>query len=82
MKYAVEMGLSAMLYIPSFIKIGSRIQKLMWGDTQTHRQHGDRIGLLSFFQNKENNLKSTSGPQIVLIYLIMILRISSDYFPK
>jgi hypothetical protein len=33
MKYAVEMGLGAMIYIPSFIKIGSSIQKLITGDT-------------------------------------------------
>jgi hypothetical protein len=51
-KYAVEMGSGAVMYIPSFINIGSTIQKLM-GDTQTHRQHGDHIRLLSFFfQNK------------------------------
>jgi hypothetical protein len=29
MKYAVEMGSVAMIYIPSFLKIGSGIQKLM-----------------------------------------------------
>jgi hypothetical protein len=28
-KYAFEMSLGAMVYIPSFIKIGSPIQKLM-----------------------------------------------------
>jgi hypothetical protein len=44
MNYAVEMG--AMIYIPSFIKTGLAIQKLIWGDTQTYRQHGDRINLL------------------------------------
>jgi hypothetical protein len=49
MKYAVQMGSGAMIYIPSFIKIGSGIRKLMWGgDSQTHRQHGDRISLLLF----------------------------------
>jgi hypothetical protein len=31
MKYAVEMGSGAMIYIPSFIKIGSGIQKLIEG---------------------------------------------------
>jgi hypothetical protein len=31
MKYAVEMGLGAMIYLPSFIKIGSGIQKLIRG---------------------------------------------------
>jgi hypothetical protein len=39
MKYAVEMGSVAMIYMPSFVKIGS-------GDTQTRRQDGDRISLL------------------------------------
>jgi hypothetical protein len=31
MKYAVEMGSGVMIYIPSFMKIGSAIQKLMEG---------------------------------------------------
>jgi hypothetical protein len=37
MKYAVDMDSNAMIYIPSFIKIGSGIQKLIGGykDTQT-----------------------------------------------
>jgi hypothetical protein len=30
-KYAAEMGLGGMTYIPSFIKIGSGIQKLIGG---------------------------------------------------
>jgi hypothetical protein len=35
MKYAVEMGSDAMMYIPSFIKIGSGIKKVLGGgDTQ------------------------------------------------
>jgi hypothetical protein len=49
MKYAVEMGSGAMIYsyIPSFINTGSGIQKLKGdGDSQTYRQHGDRISLL------------------------------------
>jgi hypothetical protein len=36
MKYAVEMGTGPIIYIPGFVKIGSRIRKLMEG-TQTHR---------------------------------------------
>jgi hypothetical protein len=36
MKYAVEMGSGAMMYVPGFIKIGSVIQKLIKGDTHTH----------------------------------------------
>jgi hypothetical protein len=35
MKYVVETGSGAMIYTPSFIKIGSGIQKLMVGDSQT-----------------------------------------------
>jgi hypothetical protein len=31
MKYAVEMGSRSMMYIPSFIKIGSGVQKLLRG---------------------------------------------------
>jgi hypothetical protein len=31
MKYAVEMGSSVMIYIPSFIKIGSGIKELIGG---------------------------------------------------
>jgi hypothetical protein len=57
MKYAVEMGSGAMIYIPGFMKIGSGIQKLIWGDTQTHRQQGDLISLILYFQNKESMLK-------------------------
>jgi hypothetical protein len=35
MKYTVEMGSGAMIYIPSFIKIGSGIEKLIEGDSLT-----------------------------------------------
>jgi hypothetical protein len=44
MNYNVEIGLNAMIYLPSFIKIGSSIQKLIgWGinihtSTQIHRK--------------------------------------------
>jgi hypothetical protein len=31
MKYAIEMGSGAMIHIPSFIKVGSGIQKLVGG---------------------------------------------------
>jgi hypothetical protein len=51
MKYAVEMGSGAMIYIPSFIKIGSGSQKIIgrgYTDAQTNRQQGDRISLLLF----------------------------------
>jgi hypothetical protein len=35
MKYAIEVGSGAVLYIPSFMKIGSGIQKLIAGDSHT-----------------------------------------------
>jgi hypothetical protein len=57
MKYAVEMGSDALIYVPSLIKIGSGIQKLRGWDIQRHIQHGDHISLLLFFQNEENGLK-------------------------
>jgi hypothetical protein len=42
MKYTVEMGSDATIYIPNFIlvKIGSGIQKLL-GGIYVHRQHDD-----------------------------------------
>jgi hypothetical protein len=58
MKYAVEMGLGAMMHIPSFIKTGSGIHKLMKGDSQTHghkthKENGDRMSLL--YENRLNS---------------------------
>jgi hypothetical protein len=52
MTYAVEKGSGAMIYIPSFINIGSGIQKLLergYSDTETDRQHGDLTNLFYFF---------------------------------
>jgi hypothetical protein len=46
-KYAVGMGSGAMIYIPSFIKIGSGIQKLIVGGINT-----------LLFKNSECRLKS------------------------
>jgi hypothetical protein len=58
MKYAFEMGSDAMIFIPSFIKTGSGVQKLMGGiHIQTHRQHGNLISLHLFFYNKEIRLQ-------------------------
>jgi hypothetical protein len=45
MNYAVEVSSGAVIYIPSFIKIGSTIPKLLG---LIHRQHGDCISLLLF----------------------------------
>jgi hypothetical protein len=54
MKYANDMGPGSMMYIPSFIEIGSDI-KILWEGfihKYTHTHHGNLINLLSFF-NKE-----------------------------
>jgi hypothetical protein len=48
MAYTIEMGSGDIMFIPLFIEIGSCIQKLIRG---IHRQQGDRISLLLFFQN-------------------------------
>jgi hypothetical protein len=50
MKYAVEMGSGAMIYIPGSIKIFSDVQTFMG---EIHRQHYDRVCLHLFFQNKK-----------------------------
>jgi hypothetical protein len=52
MKHAVETGSGAMMYIPSFIKIGSRIRKLMGGREFTDTQR-DLISLLFVFQMRK-----------------------------
>jgi hypothetical protein len=54
LKYAVEIDSGAMIYVPSFIKISSGIQKFTG---RGHRQHGDLISLLLFFQNKESRIE-------------------------
>jgi hypothetical protein len=49
MNDAVEMGSGAMIFISSFINIGSGIQKLLGGiRIQTPRRQGDLISLLLF----------------------------------
>jgi hypothetical protein len=45
MKYAIEVGSGDTIYIPSFINVGSAIQKFVGGDTEIHRHNGDRISL-------------------------------------
>jgi hypothetical protein len=50
------MGSGAVTYVPSFIKSGSGVQKLIGGDTQTHihtnkhtHTHGQKRDLISLF---------------------------------
>jgi hypothetical protein len=65
-KYATEITSGGMIYIPSSSKIGTSIQKFggeeggcTHTETHTHRQQGDSINRLLFFQNKEGRLKMT-----------------------
>jgi hypothetical protein len=45
------MGSGAMIYVPSFIKIGSSVQKLIRGiHTHAHGQQRDLISLLCVFK--------------------------------
>jgi hypothetical protein len=67
-----------------FIKIISCIKKLS-GDTQTHRQPGDLIYLLSFYQYKkmlENQIwlqsRSGRGREKILIHPLILFKISSS----
>jgi hypothetical protein len=50
------MDSGAMIHISRFIKTGSGIQKWIRG-IHIHRQHGDRISIILYFQNKKNRLK-------------------------
>jgi hypothetical protein len=57
MKYTVEMGLGAVMYIPSLIKIGSGIQKLIGG---IHRDMGSKVIAYAYFfifKIKKNRLR-------------------------
>jgi hypothetical protein len=48
------MGSGAMIYIPSFIKIGSGIQKMIRGmHIKAHYQQGDLMNLLLFLEDEE-----------------------------
>jgi hypothetical protein len=70
----------AMIYIPSFIKIVLRIQKLMGGEgghRHADREHGDLISLFLFFQNKGIRLKFHRCKDIVHAFSYMT---HLDYF--
>jgi hypothetical protein len=58
------MGSGVMIDIPSFMKIGSSILKLIREDSQTHRELGDLISPLLFFRSKESRLKITLGTYV------------------
>jgi hypothetical protein len=82
MKYAVVIGSCTVIYIASFIRIGSDIQKLIGRDSQTHRQHAHCISLPSFFsQNMKSTLKvrncieskNSNGVVVVVSVVIVIV---------
>jgi hypothetical protein len=50
LKYADEVGSGTMIYIPSFIKIGSGVQNVVEVNSPTHRCLDDLISLLLFFK--------------------------------
>jgi hypothetical protein len=56
MRYAVEVGSSAMIFIPGFIKTGSGIQKLTGEYTDTQTERRSHKPTFIFFQNKESRL--------------------------
>jgi hypothetical protein len=53
MKYVVKTGSGAIICISDLIKNVLGIQKFIGRDTQTNRQHGERINLLYFFSKYE-----------------------------
>jgi hypothetical protein len=52
------------------------------GDTQTHRQHGDRISLLLFFQNKESKLFYYLFLLPILMFLILCALSNNQVSPS
>jgi hypothetical protein len=54
MKYAVELGSGAMIYIPSFVKIGSGIHKLIGGNMQTAWRLHNPTFIHSRLENQAN----------------------------
>jgi hypothetical protein len=66
MKYAVKLVPVVMIYcIPNYIKIDSGIQKLIGGDTQTHKTHSQlgvlkRLFLFIFFSKQRQWDKNDS----------------------
>jgi hypothetical protein len=73
MKYAIEVGSGAMIYIPSFIKIGSGIQKLMEGGgyTDTERRlHEPTLGkqankIVVLIKNAKSSFKTLDSMAVL-----------------
>jgi hypothetical protein len=80
MKYAVEMGSDATIYIPSIIKIGSNIQKLIRG---IHRNTKNMQIAYAYFhflkQGKQAKIKNESD---IIHVFVFYRRIRCCAFPK
>jgi hypothetical protein len=77
MKYAVEMGSGGMIYVPGFMKIGSIIQKLRGGDTQTRwRSHKPNFIFLKICSYS----KSTACNQRV--FMVSEIRVNNYHPPR
>jgi hypothetical protein len=50
--YCIEVPLNGITSIPNFMKIYNVVQKLLVGDTQTDKETGDFISLLSFLESR------------------------------
>jgi hypothetical protein len=70
------MGSGAVIHVPSFIKIGSGAQKLIWGGgyTNTRGQQLDLISLLYFFKIREVGQKYGSYTKLLFYYVALNLR--------
>jgi hypothetical protein len=85
MNYAVEMGSGTIIYIPSFINIGSGIQKFICGDTHMHvcphaSAHTGTWPLkpIFFFQNKESRLRMKRVLSFFSLFKVKKLKASEE----
>jgi hypothetical protein len=65
-KCDIEGNLSASTFLPNFTNIHQSVKKLLVGDRHIHRQAGDLISSLSFF---ESRLKTCINQQNILLCL-------------
>jgi hypothetical protein len=68
MKYAVEMGSGAMMYIPSFIKIGSGIRKLIGRYTDTQTEWRSQIPV--YCENQTKHTNTLCGQNVQFIFYV------------
>jgi hypothetical protein len=68
MKHAVQMGSRVMIYVPSLIKIGSGIQKLIGGYTEKKTATWSHKATLCF-QTKESRLKNNNSSIVACVFV-------------